>query len=226
MKRILLLSLLAFTCIALSSARDRFYVKNCIDRWGSCRNAAITDRGGDIAFVGTNKCAYDRIPTSLARQIDNLNDSAFFINDVQLSEKGRWFISYGDGRMRWHRIPSMLKNCLYELMADRHVIRSVTFNDHSDWIVVYDNGLVRSSFIRIDDWVNEGVRKHGALRFAQINNEGMILAFERGYMYLGNVSQKLKDALREADFDVTVIKFTPEGAYFFGDRKGNSRIYM
>ena len=37
---------------------------------------------------------------------------------------------------------------------------------------------------------------------------------------------ELKDALREAEFDVTVIKFTPEGAYFFGDRKGNSRIYM
>ena len=116
----------AFTCIALSSARDRFYVKNSIERWGSCRNVAITDRGGDIAFVGTNKCAYDRIPTSLSKQIDNLNDRAFFINDVQLSEKGRWLISYGDGLMRWHRIPAMLKNCLYELITDRHQIKSIT----------------------------------------------------------------------------------------------------
>ena len=164
--------------------------------------------------------------TNLAKQIDNLNDSAYYINDIQLSEKGRWFISYGDGLMRWHKIPAMLKSCLYELIADRHTIKSVTFNDHSDWIVVYDNGQVRSSFSRMEDWVNDGSAKHGTLRFAQINNEGMILAFERGYMYLGNVSQKLKDALREATFDVTVIKFTPEGAYFIGDQKGNSAIYM
>ena len=226
MKRILLLFVVAFTSIVFCNARDRFYIKNCIDKWETCRNVAITDKGGDIAFVGTNKCAYDRIPTNLAKQIDNLNDSAYYINDIQLSEKGRWFISYGDGLMRWHKIPAMLKSCLYELIADRHTIKSVTFNDHSDWIVVYDNGQVRSSFTRMEDWVSDGSAKHGTLRFAQINNEGMILAFERGYMYLGNVSQKLKDALREATFDVTVIKFTPEGAYFIGDQKGNSAIYM
>ncbi len=206
-------------------ARDRYYINNCIRSWGNCRNVAITDKGGDIAF-GPEKYAYDKIPSELAKNIDNMNDSAYFINDIQLTEKGRWLIHYADGLLRWHRIPSMLKTTIYELIANGHTIKSVTFNDNSDWIVLTDKGEVRSSFIQMDDWVKDGTAKYGKLRFAQINNEGMILAFERGYMYVGNVSQKLKDELREAKFDVTVIKFTPEGAFFFGDQKGNTKMYM
>ncbi len=226
MKRILLFIVIMTAGFSSGIAQSRYFVKECIRNWGTCRDVAITDKGGDIAINGTNQFAHDGISKDLARQLQNLNDSSFYINDVQLSERGRWLISYGDGLMRWHKIPVMLKNCLYELIADRHAIQSVTFNDHSDWIVVYDGGLVRSSFSKMDDWAREGSQKHGTLRFAQINNEGMILAFERGYMYLGNVSQKLKDALREAKFDVTVIKFTPQGAYFFADGKGNSNYFM
>ena len=226
MKRLLLIAFIAITCFTISNARDRAYINNCIRMWGICRNVAITDKGGDVALIGSNKCAYDRIPRDLAKNIDNLNDSAYYIHDIQLTEKGRWFIRYGNGLLRWHNIPVMLKNCLYQLLADRQTIKSVTFNDNSEWIVICESGIVRSSFIKMEDWVEAGSQKYGELRFAQINNEGMILAFERGYFYLGNVSQKLKDALREADFDVTVIKFTPEGAYFFGDQKGNSKLYM
>jgi len=225
MKRLLLLAFIAFTCISVSSARSRLYINNCMQQWGYCRNVAITDKSGDIA-LGNNVCAYDKIPSELAKSIDNLNDSAYYIHDVQLTEKGRWFIRYGNGLLRWHKIPVLLKNAIYELIARGNVIQSVTFNDNSEWIVVYGNGEVRSSFIKMDDWVKNGKEKYGALRFAQINNEGMILAFERGYMYLGNVSEKLKEELRKADFDVTVIKFTPQGAYFFGDQKGNSKFYM
>ena len=62
MKRILLLFVVAFTSIVFCNARDRFYIKNCIDKWETCRNVAITDKGGDIAFVGTNKCAMTAFP--------------------------------------------------------------------------------------------------------------------------------------------------------------------
>ncbi len=225
MKRILLLIAVVLTAVNASLARDRYYVNHNIRSWDHCRTVAITDKGGDIAF-GPEKYSYDKIPAELANTIDNMNDSAYFINDVQLTEKGRWLIHYADGMMRWHRIPGLLKNAIYELISRGHSITSVTFNDNSDWIVLTDKGEVRSSFIKMDDWVRDGTAKYGKLCFAQINNEGMILAFERGYMYLGNVSQRLKDELREAKFDVKVIKFTPQGAYFFGDMKGNTKMYM
>ncbi len=226
MKRYLLLVLVAITCLATTFARDRYYINTSIQKWGSCRNVAITDKGGDIALVGTNRCAYDKIPAYLAKNIDQLNDSAYYIHDIQLTEKGRWLIRYGNGLIRWHKIPVMLQNSIYELIANRHVIKTVTFNDKSEWIVVCEDGVVKSSFTQMDDWVRSGSEKYGSLRFAQINNEGMILAFERGYYYVGNVSQKLKDALRNAEFEVNVVKFTPQGAYFIGDMLGNSLRYM
>ena len=224
MKRLLLFAAITIASVTASVGQSRYFIKECIREWGACREVAITDKGGDIALNGTNQFAHDGISKTLAKNLQNLHDSAYQINDVQLTEKGRWLINYGNGLLRWHKIPVMLRNSIFELIASGQQIRSVTFNDDSEWIVVSDKGDVRSSFIKMDDWVEAGRAKYGALRFAQINNEGMILAYERGYMYLGNVSQKLKDALRAADFDVTTIKFTPQGAYFFAGKDG-SYIY-
>lgn len=47
-----------------------------------------------------------------------------------------------------------------------------------------------------------------------------------GYKFLGNVPQKLKDALKASKYDVYRIKFTKEGSYFFADQEGHYTFWM
>lgn len=47
-----------------------------------------------------------------------------------------------------------------------------------------------------------------------------------GYKFLGNVPQKLKDALKATKYDVYRIKFTKEGSYFFADQEGHYTFWM
>lgn len=77
-----------------------------------------------------------------------------------------------------------------------------------------------------NDWIKEGIETHGQLWAAHLTNDACVLCFENGYKFLGNVPQKLKDALKATKYDVYRIKFTKEGSYFFADQEGHYTFWM
>lgn len=208
------------------NSRGRNYLKQNISEWGGCRNVAITDTGGDLALNGKNDYAYTAgIPQALADALEKYHDDDDYIDDVQLTEDGEWLILVGKNGCQWSNIPSELESKLRQWNEAEETITSVTFNDDGDWIAV-STDHVASSSTDMDDWIKEGIETHGQLWAAHLTNDACVLCFENGYKFLGNVPQKLKDALKASKYDVYRIKFTKEGSYFFADQEGHYTFWM
>lgn len=116
-------------------------------------------------------------------------------------------------------IPQALADALEKYHDDDDYI------DDGDWIAV-STDHVASSSTDMDDWIKEGIETHGQLWAAHLTNDACVLCFENGYKFLGNVPQKLKDALKASKYDVYRIKFTKEGSYFFADQEGHYTFWM
>lgn len=214
--------LTSISCVAQNS---RSYVKNSISSWGTCRNVAITDRGGDVALNYNNQYSYSGIPTSLANAIQKLHDDSEFIDDIQLTENGNWLILYGNNGFQWSNIPSDLESALREFNNNREVVTSATFNDNGDWILI-STEHIRASTSNIYEWIQDGMNSYGQLWAAHITNDGLVLCFAGGYKFLENVSDRLRNALKSSSYNVYRIKFTSGGSYFFADKDGRYSYWM
>ena len=226
MKRNISLIIVALIVSLTASAQSsRKYIKDKIDEWGSCRNVAITLTGGDIALNQTNAYAYSGIPTGLAEAIKDLHADGEFIDDIQLTEDGSWLILYGDNGFRGDGIPSDLETVIRQYNRDQEVVTSVTFNDKGDWIVISQEHI-NASNSSIYDWIQSGIDKFGQLWAAHLTDDGMVLCFEEGYKYLGEVPDTLRNKLKETSIDVYRVKFLSDGTYFIADKKGTYAYYM
>ena len=59
-----------------------------------------------------------------------------------------------------------------------------------------------------------------------MTDDGMVLCFEEGYKYLGEVPDTLRNKLKETSIDVYRVKFLSDGTYFIADKKGTYAYYM
>lgn len=224
-RTLLAAAMLLVLSVSASAQNSRTYIKNQIEEWGSCRNVALTLTGGDLALNWTNAYAASGIPSKLSEALDQLNDEGEFIDDVQLTEDGRWLILYGDNGFRWNDIPYGLEQKLREYNRNKEVITSVTFNDSGSWIIISQEHISASN-TAIYDSIREGISEYGQLWAAHMTEDGLVLCYERGYRFFGNVPQTLKDKLSETKIDVYRLKFLSDGAYFIADKDGNYSYYM
>lgn len=211
--------------VAAFGQNSRAYIRNQIEKWGSCRNVAVTLTGGDLALNYNNAYAYSGIPSNLANAIKSLHDDSEFIDDVQLTEAGRWLVLYGNNGLRWYNIPSDLERQLRKYNDRGDVITSVTFNDKGGWIII-SSEYITASNSEVNGWIKEGIEEYGQLWAAHMTNDGLALCYERGYKFMGNVPETLKNKLRETKIDVFRIKFLSDGTYFIADKDGNYSYYM
>ena len=218
--------ILFYALIALSSNAQysRQYIRDAIKEWGECRNVAITRTNGDIALYGLNGCARSNCPRDLDNALTQLNSDKEYINDVQLTERGRWLILYGNNGIKWSDIPYSLEQKLREFNRNREEITSVTFNDDGDWIVITTEHISASSS-EIQDWLVAGLEDYGQLWTACVTEDGLVAVFATGYKFLGNVPEDLKEALRETSLDVYRLKIAGT-AWFFADKNGSYRYNM
>ncbi len=70
------------------------------------------------------------------------------------------------------------------------------------------------------------MESYGQLWAAHLTNDGVVLCYAGGFKFYGNVSDRLRRALKAAKFDVYRIKFTSNGSYFFADQKGHYDYWM
>lgn len=127
-KNILLLMAVTLLCnmTTITAQNSREYIRNQIKYQGNCRNVAITKTNGDQMLYGKNGWASSGCPTGLTNALNELNEANEFIDDVQLTESGRWLILYGNNGFRWSNIPYSLEQKIREDNDDGEIITSVT----------------------------------------------------------------------------------------------------
>lgn len=220
-----LLAITLFMFVSVPTfGQERTYIKEQIRSKGECRNVAITKTNGDLMLYGRNGCARTGCPTSLNNAITELNNDNEFIDDIQLTENGRWLILYGNNGIQWNDIPYSLERKLREYNNKGEVITSVTFNDAGDWIIITNN-YFSSSDTRINEWLKEGNEKHGQLWAACVTDDAIVAVFTGGYKFFGEVPYSLREALRNTNLDVFRLKIAGD-AWFFADKNGRYRYNM
>jgi hypothetical protein len=221
--RLLALGLFLLVCVT-SFGQGRAFIRQQIEKTGECRNVAITKTNGDLMLYGLNGWACTGCPISLSNAVTELNRDKEFIDDIQLTEDGRWLILYDNNGLRWNDIPYSLENKLRDYNEKGEVITSVTFNDGEDWIIITTNYFT-SSDARITEWLREGNEKLGQLWAACVTDDAIVAVFEDGYKFFGEVPNSLREALKEAKLDVFRLKIAGD-AWFFADKNGDFRYKM
>ena len=228
MKKSIIFSILAICgmlfSLNVSAQNSRQYIREQIQKWGECKNVAITEYNGDLALYGRNGWAGIGLPRELSNTLDELNEKNELIDDVQITEKGNWLVLYGDNGFHWSGIPYSLEKEIREYNRRNDVVTSVTFNDDGDWIIISRQYYTASSQ-GIQDWLVEGAEKYGQLWAACITSDAIVACYEEGYKYFGNVPQGLKDALSKSSLNVYRIKIAGT-AWFYSDEDGNYNYHM
>lgn len=226
MKKTLLTLLNIILCLLPLSAQrtSRDYIREQIRFHGECRNVAITKFNGDLMLYGRNGCARSGCPQGLNDAITELNEKGEYIDDIQLTEAGRYLILYGNNGIVWNNIPYALEQKLREYNDKREVILSVTFNDAGNWIVITSN-YFSSSHAEVNKWLQDGNESYGHLWAACITDDAIIAVYAEGYKFIGNVPESLKTALTKTKLDVFRLKLAGN-AWFFADKNGNYQYNM
>lgn len=217
---------MAFVCLSISASaqNSREYIRNQISYHGECRNVAITEYNGDLMLYGTNGWAATGCPKDLTEALHELNDEGAYINDVQLTDGGRWLILYGNNGIRWNDIPYSLEKMLRSWNANKEQITSVSFNDDGDWIAISTEHIAASNQ-EIQDWMVEGMEDFGGVWATCITPDAVIVVYEEGFKFLGNIPSDLKRRLSTVDFNVYRIKLAGS-AWFMSDGRSQYAYNM
>ena len=197
----------------------RAFVKKHIDKNDNCRVVALTETGGDIVVSGKNNWACDRCTQQLGSEMQKITDLAERIVDVNLTESGRYLVLYGKNNWVGYGIPNDMIYWLTSYRLNGERFYSATFNDGGDWILVTSEHYACSA-TWLKQWLRDGHEKFGLLNAAAVSSDAAVAVYERGFKFFGNVPADLKKALREADFDVRIVKMAGS-SWFFADSTGN-----
>lgn len=204
--------------------KSRTDIASQIRTWGKCRLVAITESNGDVAINGGNGYTYNGIPSGLLKDIDEIRDKKEVIQDITLTERGEHVVIWGNNGIRLSNIPNGMYDALKNMNSSKETITSAVFNDNGDWIVISEEHYNASSQ-EILSLIQEGAKQYGHVYSACLTNEAMIIVYDKGYKFRGNVPESLRKALNEAKIDVYRIKIAGD-SWFFADKEGNYRMSL
>lgn len=208
-----------------ANAAGRDFIRNSIKKYGKCNNVAITRTGGDVMIYGRNGYALSEgCPKALGEALEKLNANSEHIKDVQLTEEGRYLVLYGTNAMIWNDVPAAMEKKMREYNDKGYTITSASFNDSGDWVIIAEE-YYSSSSTELQEWLNGGLEKFGALWAVCVTDDAAVACYEKGYRFLGDVPQDLKDSLTETKISVYYIKMAGT-AWFYADKKGNYAYNM
>lgn len=223
-KSLLLVAVLAMTATVMN-AQGREPLRRAIQRWGGCKNVAITRTNGDVALNGRNNYVTSATPQDLNSKLRELKRNNHLIDDVTLTENGKWVILWDTNDASWSSgLPQQLVNKINDYHSKGYVVRSITFNDSGDWVIVSDEYFSASS-TELTNWLQGGTENYGKLWSVAVTDNGAVAVYDRGFRYRGNVPEDMKRALRETSYDVYRLKYAGS-SWFFADTDGNYRYSM
>ena len=213
------LSVVFFISVVLNTfifpSSDGEFIHNYLERTRTCRNGTITDNWGYLIFDGQGKCAYSRIPRTLAEYIDNELDTGRTIDDVCITERGNWFC-VGD-KFGGVGYPDSMWAQIHEFVRQGDRVTCAAFNDYGEWIVISDNHFA-SSDKSIQKVMRKASKEFGFIRAVAMTNSAGIIIAERGFRIIGDIPPDLHDYLKNKQrFDIRSIKFTERGSWLVTD---------
>lgn len=222
--RLLCLSLLLLLSVSVfgqSFRKEVAHLRERMEEHGKCKNVVITKNHGVIALFGVNGFAHIGCQDVLEEALVGLNMEYEHINDIQLTEKGRWLVQFGVNGIRWNDIPQKMEDKLWEYNENEKDITCATFAENEDWIVVTPDEFAASDSF-IFNWLEKGSKKYVTLLTAHLTDDAMVAVYSDGCQFSGKVPKDLKKAIEETDLKVYRVKIT--GSYwFFADEEGNFR---
>ncbi|MBQ9475534.1 MAG: hypothetical protein IJU69_04685 [Bacteroidales bacterium] len=209
------LSLLPFS-LGAQVLSSRAFIRSQIKHYGECRSIAFTKNGASLMIYGKNGFATNSCPKVLVSTLESVNSQDFSIDDVQLSESGGWLVLYNKLSCSWEKVPSDLESTIRNTYAANKPLRLAAFNDAGEWVAMDVDSKIYTSSQELRDWIDEGLRMMGALRYVCISEDAKIAIFESGYRAVGELPEPLRKALNEADFKVGCVK-TAGDSWFISD---------
>lgn len=192
-----------------------------MDEHGVCKNVVMSKHHGVIALFGVNGFAHIGCQDILEEALVGLNLEYEHINDIQLTEKGRWLVQFGLNGIRWNDIPKEMEDKLWEYNEDGKDVTCAAFDEDEDWIIVTPDEFAASSS-KIYNWLEKGSEKYGTLLTVHITDDSMAAVYSEGCQFSGRVPKDLKVAIEETDMKVYRVKFF-ESFWFFADEEGHFR---
>jgi len=217
------LSLVCIACLCstffLAAQTSREHIKTKIDSWGTCKTVSISKNSGNVAVYNKNGWAGGGIPEKLAERLTTINNENYELIDVELTEKGNWFVHYAGEGLAWEGIPETLEENLKKFSEAKEQFLNVTFNDKEEWIILTNSHVAASSTALLSK-INTGRDRYGEILWTHLTDDGLALVYRNGYLFYGDVPENLKTALGNTQLNVTKLKFLSSGAFFIGDKKG------
>ena len=202
----------------------RKYIKEFIDEQGGCRIATITKKGGDIAISGKSNWAHcNRCPSGLAKAVKAIDEKSWRINDVCLTESGKWVVIYGGNGFMQENIPQEMYNTIKSYHDNDEEIYCASLNDVGDWVVISDKHYHTSSG-KLMDWLRNVQSEYGKLLYVSLTDDAKIAVFDGGYSYVGNYPKDMREAIKRSDFKPKVVKMAGD-SWFFADETGSRFNY-
>lgn len=225
-KGLLLVAVLTMTATVMNAQCSRDPLRRAIQRWGNCKNVAITRTNGDVALNGRNNyVATNCVPQDMSNKLRELKRNSHLIDDVTLTENGKWVILWDTNDASWSGgLPQQLVDKINEYHRNGYVVRSITFNDRGEWVIVSDEYFSCSS-TDLTNWLRGGSDNYGKLWSVAVTDNGAVAVYDRGFRYRGNVPEDMKQALRETSYDVYRLKYAGT-SWFFADTDGHYRYNM
>ena len=226
-KRSILLALFVSMAMGVfaQAPTDRNYIKQSIENWGTCRNVAITRTLGDVAIAKSYDYAANYVPSQMLDKLRSLYDGEHYIDDITLTEEGKWVILYDTNDAAWSSgIPEGLKNAIIDFHNNDYYVRSISLNDKGEWAIV-SKEYIKTSSQELTNWATGYIDSYGELWTITIGEDGIFAVYANGYAKRGEIPEDLIEALGNTDKDYYRVKFAG-GSWFFATEDGEYEYSM
>lgn len=196
-------------------------------KWNELRNGTLAERSGaGVVIYGNNGYAYTgSTPEALKNKIVELNKANVKIDDVCVTENGRYCLIWGDNGYA-AKGPQEFLNILEDFNHRKETIRSVALTDGGAWAIVGETNTSCANTTLLQ-FVNDARNKYGTIYSISLSNMGaIVVCCERGVAWNNMVSNNVVDEIKKANFSVRFVKFSTNGKFIITDGDKTSRYNM
>lgn len=182
--------------------------------------------GAGVVIYGNNGYAYTgRTTDALKNKIVELNKANSKIDDVCVTDNGRYCLIWGDNGYAASG-PTEFLNKLEDFNHRKETIRSVALTDGGTWAIVGETNTSCANTTLLQFVI--GARdKYGTIYSISLFNMGaIVVCCERGVAWNNMVPNKVIEEIKNANFSVRYVKFTTNGKFIITDGDKTSRYNM
>lgn len=224
MKKIILLVASIAMILGAYAQDSRECIKHNIYKSNKCKSVALTQNNGNAMTFENNKWFAVGCPNNFTEALYELEVQEQEIQDIHLTELGRWVVLYNTNETRSDLLYENLKQKISDCQKEGEKITTITFNDSGDWIIVTAKQISASSD-ELVEWIQDGCDSYGQVWTACVTDDATIVVYQHGFKYLGKVPESLKEAIRACEGDIYTVKLSGD-AWFFRCTDGKGCYHL